>query len=95
MKPSQPLTLPDGEVRDELSADELAAFQPSASVLPLSVQHKLGMRRRGPQKAPTKVATTIRLSSEVIDYFKAGGHGWQGRMDNALKAFIAEHPRTY
>ncbi len=42
-------------------------------------------RTRGPQKAPTKVPVSIRLSPEVIAYFKAGGPGWQGRIDEALR----------
>ena len=53
------------------------------------------MRRpgqRGPQKAPTKVPTTLRLSPEVADYFRATGKGWQTRIDQALKEWIASHP---
>jgi uncharacterized protein (DUF4415 family) len=42
-------------------------------------------KRRGAQKVPTKVAVSIRLSREVIDHFKAGGPGWQGRIDEALR----------
>jgi uncharacterized protein (DUF4415 family) len=42
-------------------------------------------RTRGPQKSPRKVAVSIRLSSEVVDRFKAGGPGWQARIDEALK----------
>ena len=41
--------------------------------------------RRGPQKAPTKVAVSIRLSPEVISYFKAKGPGWQSKIDEALR----------
>jgi uncharacterized protein (DUF4415 family) len=41
--------------------------------------------KRGPQKAPTKVAVSIRLSPEVISYFKAKGPGWQSRIDTALR----------
>jgi uncharacterized protein (DUF4415 family) len=52
------------------------------------------MRRpgqRGPQRHPTKVSTTLRLSPEVLAYFKAGGPGWQKRVDEALKEWVAEH----
>jgi uncharacterized protein (DUF4415 family) len=42
-------------------------------------------KKRGPQKAPTKVAVSIRLSPEVISYFKAKGPGWQSRIDTALR----------
>jgi uncharacterized protein (DUF4415 family) len=40
--------------------------------------------KRGPQKAPTKKLVSLRLSSEVIEHFKAGGPGWQTRIDSTL-----------
>lgn len=40
--------------------------------------------KRGPQKAPTKKLVSLRLSPEVIDHFKAGGPGWQTRIDSTL-----------
>jgi uncharacterized protein (DUF4415 family) len=50
-----------------------------------------GIRRRGAQKTPSKESTTIRLSREVIDHFRTTGSGWQGRIDKALKEWIATH----
>lgn len=44
--------------------------------------------RRGPQKAPTKKLVSLRLSPEVIDHFKAGGPGWQTRIDATLRKLI-------
>ena len=46
-------------------------------------------RARGPQKAPTKRAVSLRLSGEVVDHFKAAGPGWQRRIDDALKQAIS------
>ena len=44
------------------------------------------MRRgRGPQKAPTKILTTIRLDADVIAFFRAQGTGYQSRINDALK----------
>jgi uncharacterized protein (DUF4415 family) len=40
---------------------------------------------RGPQKRPTKVAVSLRLTREVVERFKAGGRGWQTRIDAVLK----------
>jgi uncharacterized protein (DUF4415 family) len=48
-------------------------------------------RTRGPQKAPRKVATAIRLSPEVVEFFKADGPGWQTRVDNALQEYVKAH----
>ncbi|MEO6319463.1 MAG: BrnA antitoxin family protein [Polaromonas sp.] len=38
-------------------------------------QKTLGMRVRGSQKAPPKVPTTIRLSPEVVQAFRAVAEG--------------------
>ena len=35
-------------------------------------------------------AVTIRLSRDVIDHFKAGGRGWQTRIDEALRDWIGK-----
>jgi uncharacterized protein (DUF4415 family) len=42
-------------------------------------------RGRGPQKAPTKVLTTIRLDADVIAFFRAQGSGYQSRINDALR----------
>jgi uncharacterized protein (DUF4415 family) len=42
-------------------------------------------RGRGPQKAPTKVLTTIRLDADVIAFFKAQGRGYQSRINEELR----------
>jgi uncharacterized protein (DUF4415 family) len=60
---------------------------------PVAVRAALAERRRtrGPQKGPTKEQVAIRLSPEVLAYFRATGQGWQTRMDTALKEWIAQH----
>jgi uncharacterized protein (DUF4415 family) len=40
--------------------------------------------KRGPQKAPTKKLVSLRLSPEVVEHIKAGGPGWQTRIDETL-----------
>ena len=45
-------------------------------------------RGRGPQKAPTKVLTSIRLDADVLAYFKALGVGYQGRINKALREIV-------
>ena len=47
-----------------------------------------GTKLRGPQKAPTKVPVSLRLSRDVVDHFKASGEGWQTRIDDALRDSI-------
>jgi uncharacterized protein (DUF4415 family) len=68
----------------EWTEEDFARARPPEEVLPphLLAQFKA---TRGPQKTPTKVAVSIRLSPEVISYFKAKGPGWQSRIDEALR----------
>lgn len=48
------------------------------------------MSRRGRPKSETpKVQLTIRYDKDVVDAFKAGGPGWQTRMNEALKKAVS------
>ncbi|WP_419941155.1 BrnA antitoxin family protein [Candidatus Palauibacter sp.] len=55
---------------------------------------KAPVRRGRPPKARPKVSTTIRLSPEVIDHFRAGGRGWQTRIDEVLRDWIQQQGVT-
>jgi uncharacterized protein (DUF4415 family) len=91
-EPGHGFTKEDWDAVDspELTDAELASMRPAREVLPRALFEKLIRRRgeRGPQKTPTKVAISIRLSQDVIEAFKAGGPGWQSRIDDALRAAI-------
>ena len=63
--------------------------RPAHEMLPANVLAAFP-RTRGPQKGQTKVPVSIRLSPEVVAHFKAGGPGWQGRIDDALRKIV--HP---
>jgi len=47
--------------------------------------------QRGLGKKPKKVLLSVRYSPEVVEYFKSTGEGWQTRMDDALKEWMASH----
>lgn len=51
------------------------------------------VRRGRPKAEVTKEQVNIRLSPEVIAYFKAAGPGWQTRVDLALKEYVEEQKR--
>ena len=72
----------------ELTAEDIAKAVPFAEAFPALAAT---IKRRGAQKAPTKVSTTIRLSPEVVEHFRSGGPGWQSRIDSALKEWVAKH----
>lgn len=46
-------------------------------------------RRRGPGRKPSKEQVAIRLDPEVLVAFRAGGPGWQTRVNAALKEWLA------
>lgn len=48
-------------------------------------------RPAGSVKAEPKVSTTIRLSPDVVQAFRASGDGWQTRIDAALKDWLRTH----
>lgn len=85
MNKRTPLIEDDGEVR-ELAAEDLAGFRPAHEILPTALAKAVGVR--GPQKAPTKVATTIRFDQDVLAALKATGRGWQTRANDLLRADI-------
>lgn len=78
----------DGEV-DDLSRVPPGAFKSFSDLSP-TLQTKL-RALRGPQKAPTKIPTSIRLDADVVAAFKAMGNGWQTRMNAALKDWLKTH----
>ena len=48
-------------------------------------------RRRGRPPKPTgekKEAVSLRLSPDVLAYFRAGGEGWQTRVDEVLRRHV-------
>lgn len=48
-------------------------------------------RRRGRPVGSSKVSTTVRLDTDVLDAFKATGRGWQTRMNAALREWLETH----
>jgi len=46
--------------------------------------------RGRPKSAQPKVSTTIRLDADVLARFRAGGPGWQSRINAALRAAMPQ-----
>jgi uncharacterized protein (DUF4415 family) len=73
---------------------DFARARPAAKVLPElfgaeAAAHLLKPKRGRPPKAARKRAINIRLSPEVLEHFRAGGAGWQTRVDKVLKSHVA------
>ncbi|WP_020173384.1 BrnA antitoxin family protein [Methyloferula stellata] len=71
----------------ELTDEELRNAKPFAEVFPELAESI--RRSRGPQKEPTKVAVSIRLSQDVLAYYKGQGEKWQSRIDADLRKIVA------
>lgn len=66
----------------ELTDEEMAELRPLAQM----------KRSSGRPKADsTKQPVSIRLSPEVVEYFKAEGPGWQTRIDAVLREYAKTH----
>lgn len=50
---------------------------------------KARVSRGRPKVASPKVSTTLRLDADVIERFRAGGPGWQSRINGALREWLA------
>lgn len=51
------------------------------------------VRRGRPAGLGQKTQTTLRISKDVLEFFRATGPGWQTRMDEALKRYVASQRR--
>jgi len=84
-KPKAPVLHNDNPEWTEEDFARATHVDPPIKVADLTPEILASIARRGPQKAPTKVAVSIRLSPDVVAHFKAKGPGWQGRIDDALR----------
>ena len=74
---------PETDLYDPNDPAQVSAFFATAKVV----------RKPGRPKAETtKVPIAIRLSPDVVEYFKATGAGWQSRIDAALHEWMSGHP---
>lgn len=68
----------------ELTEEEMRQARPFTEVFPHLAESIKRGRGRPPAEKP-KQQVTLRLDAEVIERFKAGGPGWQSRINDALR----------
>lgn len=78
--------IPD-EDSPELTLGDFVRGRPATEAVPHIVDALRRSRGRPKSDAP-KTQVTLRLSQEVLEHFKAGGPGWQTRIDDTLKKVI-------
>jgi len=86
-------------ISDQISRKELDAVDsPSLTeemlvrMQPVSKSHPgIPPRVRGTQKYPIKIPVSLRLSPQVVKYFKSMGKGWQTHLDEVLSKYVTSH----
>jgi len=74
----------------EWTEEDFARAKPFKDALPELAKT---IARRGPQKTPTKVPVSLRLSPLVVEHFKSKGPGWQTKIDDVLVGFATKESK--
>jgi uncharacterized protein (DUF4415 family) len=74
----------------EWTREMFARARSAAEVLPAEVQAAFAKARGRPRLEAAKIAVKLRLDPDVVQGFKAGGPGWQTRINATLKAALAK-----
>ena len=83
---SDPDTLPPPEgVTGKIGREALADLFP-----PDTVEELLAPRRGRPKSEKTKIQFTVRFDADIVEHFRAGGRGWQARMEETLRQAISK-----
>ena len=53
-----------------------------------------GIVRRGLKPIQRKKQLTLRVDSDVVDWYKKQGRGYQTRINSLLRAYMKEHQRS-
>jgi uncharacterized protein (DUF4415 family) len=76
------------EDNPEWTEEMFRKARPAVEVVPEVV--KAYRRSRGrPPKAVTKRQVTLRLSPEVLAFFRKQGRGWQTKIDEVLNRYVS------
>lgn len=71
----------------EWNEADFAAARPARDVVP-GIVAAMEKRRRGPRRAPTRVQISVRLDRDLVETLRAGGDGWQGRVNEVLRKAV-------
>jgi uncharacterized protein (DUF4415 family) len=84
------LTDKNGEVR-ELTADDMKHFRPIQETDPGMLEAVASYRKRGrPPVETPKMRVGFRLAADVVAGIKAGGRGYNARVEKVLRDALAK-----
>ena len=78
--------------RIDAMTDEDIDFSDIPEVTPEMFAH--AVVRRNFKPFPRKKQLTLRVDSDVIDWYKKQGRGYQTRINSLLRAYMKEHQRN-
>lgn len=82
----------------EWTDEELRNARPLKEVLPdlhANIVAEIAKRKGGrPKLENPKQSIALRLDADVLDAFKAGGPGWQTRMNDVLRDWVTKRKRA-
>lgn len=92
-------TVPKRTIRMPNAAENakiVAAAKADPDALPMSKAQlnaivPLRSVRGRPKLENKKLLLSVRYSTEVVEFFRATGEGWQARMDGVLRQYVINH----
>jgi uncharacterized protein (DUF4415 family) len=79
----------------EWTEQDFQVARPAADLLAdiygAEVAGEMAKPRGRPKAVVTKAHVNIRLDADVLEAFKAGGRGWQTRVNRALREWLKEN----
>ena len=69
----------------EWTAADFARARPASEMLPADVVAALVKSKGGRPRGSNKVQVALRLDRDAVEKFKAGGPGWQSRINEAVR----------
>lgn len=86
---SDPDTPPPPE--DDTPCPGKVGHEALADLFPPETMDALLTPRRGRPKAEKpKIQFTVRFDADIVEHFRAGGRGWQARMEETLRQAISK-----
>jgi uncharacterized protein (DUF4415 family) len=76
-----------------VTEEDFQRFRPAHEVLPGLVAAHIRNKGGRPKSPAPKKVVTIRLDSDVVDQLKAGGAGWQTRVNSILRKAVGKTAR--
>lgn len=87
---SNTMRMPGADEDREITAAALADPDAQPLTAPqLQAMQPLKALRGRPKSENPKLLLSVRYSPEVVAYFKSTGDGWQSRMDQVLRDYVA------